>query len=251
LRKPAHHPEGVGVNLVNYGAFYFNGGEIYDNSVANAGGGVGNSWHSFTYMTGGIIRDNRGWEVAGVKNNGLFIMRDGTISGNNGSYGGGVYASEGRFIMEGGEIINNESSTTGAGVLVKEYFLMYGGRISSNTAGEYGGGVYISSTGSFAMSGGTIEGNTASRADTGTIYFGAENTSSLDRGTAFYGTRDGDYDVILPDGYWDPPDAGPDDTREFIVTSTIGPYKDDTKIEVITVDGKGQLLINGVPPATE
>jgi hypothetical protein len=252
--KPGHDPSKVVNDPANKQGFYFHGGEIYDNSVANAGGGVANSWHSFTYMTGGIISDNRGWEVAGVKNYGLFIMRGGTITRNNGSYGGGVYASEGRFIMEGGEIINNESSTTGAGVLVKEYFLMYGGRISGNTAGEYGGGVYINSTGSFAMSGGIIEGNTASRADTGTIYFGAENTTSLARGTAFYGTRDGDYDVILPHGYWDPPNEGPDDTREFIVTSTIGPYKDDTKIEVRTGnDGKGELWVNNdlVPLATE
>jgi hypothetical protein len=256
-RKPDNPPKGIpghDESLVvndpaNKQGFYFHGGEIYDNSVANAGGGVANSWHSFTYMTGGIISDNRGWEVAGVKNYGLFIMRGGTITRNNGSYGGGVYAAEGRFIMEGGEIINNESSTTGAGVLVKEYFLMYGGRISGNTAGEYGGGVYITSTGSFAMSGGIIEGNTASRADTGTIYFGAENTSSLDRGTAFYGTRDGDYDVILPHGYWER-DGDDTTTDEFIVTSYMGPYPDETKIEVRT---GGELWVNdnSVPLPTE
>jgi uncharacterized repeat protein (TIGR02543 family) len=217
--------------------FYMYGGEIYSNGCSNSGGGIYNTWGSYTYMAGGTVYGNTGWVVAGVHNFGLFVMKDGIITGNKGSYGGGVFAGEGRFVMEGGQIVNNEASMSGGGVTVAEYFLMFGGTISGNSTSEYGGGVLIQTTGQFSMSGGTIEGNTADRDGTGTIYFLQNNTVDTDaKGTAFYGIRDGDYDAIIPHGYTtkeiDEDTGLPTDTDVFIITSDINPYGDGIKIEI-------------------
>jgi hypothetical protein len=70
---------------------------------------------------------------SGVMVCGVFNMTGGTIKGNTGKYGGGVY------IDNGGT------------------FAMSGGLISGNTATVFGGGIYISSGGTFIKTGGTVD----------------------------------------------------------------------------------------------
>jgi predicted outer membrane repeat protein len=92
---------------------------------------------------------------------GTLELRNGTISGNTTTSGGGVYVNtEGTFTMSGGEISGNTASDSGGGVYVRETFTMSGGKISGNTGP--GGGVYVYDSATFTMSGGKISGNTGS-----------------------------------------------------------------------------------------
>ena len=121
--------------------------------VVTVGGG------EFKMNVGSTITGNGD---CGVYNESSFTMSGGTISGNNSSYGGGVYVRSGSFTMSGGTISNN-SASKGGGVYVNERssFTMSGGTISNNSASK-GGGVYAEGLMTdFAMRGGIIAGNTA------------------------------------------------------------------------------------------
>ena len=90
-------------------------------------------------------------------------MYEGTISGNTGLYGGGIYNSSGTFQMYKGTISGNTGSMYGGGICNNRgNFQMYEGTIFGNT-GIYGGGVN-SIGGTFNMYGGTITGNIGSTA---------------------------------------------------------------------------------------
>jgi len=118
-----------------------------------------------------------------VNKDGLFIMKNGSVVGNNTanypiistdlfSLGGGVKVF-GSFLMEGGSISNNRivspnssQSAQGSGVFVYRdgLFTMNGGEIINNTfIGEAGwsGGGGVTVSGTFTMNGGNISGNTA------------------------------------------------------------------------------------------
>ena len=103
--------------------------------------------------------------------NGTFKMTGGTIVGNDGFLGGGVYmVNDSTFEMSGGEISGN-TARDGGGVYINTHctFTQSGGEISGNTAADDGGGVCISSYSTFEMSGGKITGNTAA-SDGGGVY---------------------------------------------------------------------------------
>ena len=104
--------------------------------------------------------------------NGTFKMTGGTIVGNDGFLGGGVYmVNDSTFEMSGGEISGNTAADDGGGVYINTHctFTQSGGEISGNTAADDGGGVCISSYSKFEMSGGKITGNTAA-SDGGGVY---------------------------------------------------------------------------------
>jgi len=106
-------------------------------------------------MNGGGISDNISSIYGGGVNmeGGIFIMSNGTISGNN---GGGVVS--GTFTMNNGTISGNN----GIGVNARITFTMNSGTISGNN----GGGVM---SGTFTMSNGTISGNNGSGVSSGTF----------------------------------------------------------------------------------
>ncbi|MCR5178323.1 MAG: hypothetical protein K6C95_05000, partial [Lachnospiraceae bacterium] len=130
-------------------------------------------------MTGGTISGNEATWGGGVYvvRGGTFSMTGGTISGNEASQGGGVYvSSSGKFNMTGGTISGNEA-IQGGGVCVSSSgtFNMTGGTISGNEAFQ-GGGVCVSSSGTFSMTGGAITGNNG-RLEGGGVY--CQNSSSV------------------------------------------------------------------------
>jgi hypothetical protein len=134
--------QGGGVS-VNGGTFLMTGGKITANTVQQ-GGGVwisNNSSSSFT-MEGGEISYNFANEYGG---------------------GGGVYvAGSASFTMSGSSSILSNRTTgsgsngSGGGVKVNGTFTMSSGQISANSAAADGDGVYISSTGTFNMSGSAV-----------------------------------------------------------------------------------------------
>jgi len=104
-------------------------------------------------MNGGNISGNGGHGV--WLRRGTFTMNEGTIFGNNGC---GVVVNGGTsFTMRNGTISGNTSSN-GGGVWVDGTFIMRGGTITGNTAREYGGGVYVANYDNFTKTGGTITG---------------------------------------------------------------------------------------------
>lgn len=164
--------------LVN-GEAVMTGGEISGNTYSGTngnGGGVYVNSGTFT-MTGGGILVNTSNNGGGVYvNGGTFTMAGGKINENISNYGGGVSINNGStFIMSGGEISENSVNSNGNGGGVNVYngsFTMSGGTISLNYA-KSGGGVYVTSSGTFSKTGGTIYGtddpltNAASNDDNG------------------------------------------------------------------------------------
>ncbi|MDR2446545.1 MAG: hypothetical protein LBD58_04550, partial [Treponema sp.] len=148
------------------------GGTISDNYVANSGGGAGvylwpssntNNLSAFI-MNGGIITANiaegRGAGVLAHGSN--FTLNGGTISDNIARYGGGVYSNNNTYYPYEGA-----PST----ITIEGIFAMSGGSVSGNTADSYGGGVYVYSGGAFAkQSGGAIYGSDASGSLKNTAY---------------------------------------------------------------------------------
>ena len=112
---------------------------------------------------------------------GTFMMHGGSISGNSGSavkdatLGGGVHMAGGTFIMEGGTISGNDASSGGGVCVENGDFVMRGGEISGNTADSttktYGGGVYVKG-GTFTMEGGKISGHSEYRYGSGVAVTG-------------------------------------------------------------------------------
>jgi len=168
------------------------GAKIFGNTVSSSapypdmdsyGGGVSVKEDGIFIMNGGEISGNtadRGEVIGGgvyVYRNGIFTMNDGEISGNNARYGGGVYV-KGAFTMNGGKISGNTASSSGGGsgggVSMDMYgtFTMNGGEISGNISKYRGGGVYVEndSKGMFTMNGGNISGNTVSTGGGGGVY---------------------------------------------------------------------------------
>ncbi|AEF85920.1 putative extracellular nuclease [Treponema primitia ZAS-2] len=162
---------GGGVYMTG-GGFIMNGGTISGNQAASSGGGVSVPGGVFT-LDGGTISANTvddglsgglggGVSVTtGLTTWGKFVMKTGSIGGNQAtSSGGGVYVKglNTDFTMEGGTISGN-TAPNGGGVYAGSWFTMEGGSISVNIASASGGGVYVKEI--FTLTGGTITGNTA------------------------------------------------------------------------------------------
>jgi len=142
---------------------------------------------------------------------GSFTMNGGDISGNTGTFGGGVFVDAGySFTMNGGTI-NNNTARKGGGVYVDGAFTMTSGRyvdgtfiktnatISGNKSngngygdGEgCGAGVFVWA-GSFEMKGGTIEKNTASNVGGGVYIFGTKGGTFNKTGSSIINGSSGD-----------------------------------------------------------
>jgi len=169
-------PMGAGVYTTNTTGFTLNGGTISNNEASASAGGGG-----------------------GVCAAGTFVMANGTISGNIGKFGGGIWNYRGNTSIIGGTITANKAEL-GAGLCVytDDYTAsavtssMSGGSITANIGtiytgtASFGGGVYIGEHCKFTMSGGTNSANTAvygggvyinKKTDGATVYVGEFNIS--------------------------------------------------------------------------
>ena len=186
-----------GTVLLDSGAtMTMTGGSISGNSAKdqlNSSAGVTVCEGASFTMKGGEISNNTAFRGAGVlvfggmntstyssSSPATFIMKDGSISGNEvrdfsdgwssdgpRAAGGGVYVQENaEFIMNGGSISNNTSTHQGGGVATQcengdgGIFTMNNGTISGNSAVN-GGGIYSYSK-AVTLNAGHIENNTAS-----------------------------------------------------------------------------------------
>ena len=179
-------------NSTQYGGAVFNlsGGEITiknstinNNSVAGAvdpsGGGIAN--YGTMTIENSTIKSNTAQTGGGIYNGvgGTLTFESGSVSANtaSGSNGGGGVYNKGTFIMKGGSISGNEATSElglGGGVSNFGTFTMEAGTIggSSESGGNkaisgsnsMGGGIYNEgASSSFNMQGGSIAYNSASK----------------------------------------------------------------------------------------
>jgi hypothetical protein len=106
-------------------------------------------------------------------------------------------------IKAGAKITGNTGYASGGGVYVSSSgtFTMSGGNISGNTASSFGGGVYVSSSGTFTMNGGNICGNTASSFGGG-VYVSSSGTSTMSGGEISGNTASSSGDRVYVDYYY-------------------------------------------------
>ena len=175
----------AGTNTYPKASFIMKDGSIHDNVVVAGAVYLPVAFGGFPQefrMEGGSITNNKG--ITGVNNsgNGIFLrdgtvtMTGGTISGNSGMHGGGVYVQDyGRFTMSGGTITDNTAlggtengkafDGYGGGILVRDEkgasVTINGGTISGNHA-KRGGGICAWGNSQLTITGGTISGNEAS-----------------------------------------------------------------------------------------
>jgi len=154
--------------------------------------------------TGIITGGNRDYgSVISARDNAVFSLYGGTITGNTNKIDGTVYIARGTFNMYGGVITGNYSEVGGAlclaeakdggvstanlcgGVIEKNEAVRGGGvyaydgsvvnlagtRIDNNKAAKYGGGIYLKPAGSFTMTAGSVDNNQAAEFGGG-IYAG-------------------------------------------------------------------------------
>jgi predicted outer membrane repeat protein len=169
--------DGGGVNVDTSSAhFTMNGGEITGNFASSGGPGVWVGRAARFTLNNGLINGNIGEQSVVVWHNGTnFEMHGGRISGTVNPDGtrisSGVQVKENAvFTMTAGEISGNRMALTGGGVRVEGgTFNMSGSAvIKGNAVSDTGGGVYVTNyfalNGRFTMSGGTIYGSGASAA---------------------------------------------------------------------------------------
>jgi hypothetical protein len=156
--------------IYSLGDVIMNGGLVSENSSRSldCGGIYIGPNRAFT-MNGGTISKNEGGFGGGILLDfGVhFILNDGLIESNKGGSGGGICSFENTVVeIKGGVIRDNYSGRAGGGILGEMYatagnvpaqITISGGVISGNSAVSDGGGV----NGIITISGGVISGNSA------------------------------------------------------------------------------------------
>lgn len=144
------------------------------NNTSQYGGGIYITSGNLTIAGGNINVNTASDDGGGIYlNEGNLTLNGGRIQDNIANHGGGIFLDHGNIYINGGYIQNNKSNNLGGGISVKPCGTGYTGNltitggeiiyneISSNSNDGYGGGVYFEGTGTFTMTGGTIEGNKA------------------------------------------------------------------------------------------
>ena len=222
-KKNNGHPTGV---YNNGGTFNMNGGSITGNAAL---------WQD----NDSLLRINNG---GGVYNSGTFNMTAGTISDNNGNYGGGVYNCGGTFNMSGGTITGNTGCCGGGVANTSVAFTMTGGKIIGNTVGDNGGGVWNSGT--FSVSGNVkITGNKKGGTFENGILTGGENDNVYVESYDYYGNNH----PIKSEGLKSGASVGINGTDNKTVvtgtTSTDGFFSDNTAYELVSNENNGLKLV--------
>lgn len=174
-----NNASGNGGGIISNGTITMNGGSITGNYSGWDGGGV-NSRATFNF-NGGAIQNNTAYWLGGNihvqavdninnKQSVFTVTSKNPISGGKaeGSGGGGVcvYGTGAKLILNDGTSVKDNTAPTGGGINGNAAIEMHNATISGNKAtSNNGGGIELFSdqygTGSFKMTSGTIENNTA------------------------------------------------------------------------------------------
>lgn len=174
-----NNASGNGGGIINNGTVTMNGGSITGNYSGWDGGGV-NSRATFNFNSGAIQNNTAYWLGGNIhvqavdninnKQSVFTVTSKNPISGGKaeGSGGGGVcvYGTGAKLILNDGTSVKDNTAPTGGGINGNAAVEMKNATISENKAtSNNGGGIELFSdqygTGSFKMTSGTIENNTA------------------------------------------------------------------------------------------
>lgn len=174
-----NNASGNGGGIINNGTVTMNGGSITGNYSGWDGGGV-NSRATFNFNSGAIQNNTAYWLGGNIhvqavdninnKQSVFTVTSKNPISGGKaeGSGGGGVcvYGTGAKLILNDGTSVKDNTAPTGGGINGNAAVEMKNATISGNKAtSNNGGGIELFSdqygTGSFKMTSGTIENNTA------------------------------------------------------------------------------------------
>ena len=186
---------GAGVYVAEGGSLTLEAGAISGSGSTSKsyGGGVYVAAGATFTMSGGSVSGNTAnygggvYVAAGAE----FTMSGGSVSGNTAGYGGGVYvASGGTVTMSGSSAISDNKATSGAGggafLQSSVTFTMSGSSaVSGNTAASYGGGISCKASGAVITisDSSAISDNKATSGDGGGIYLYGENTLTISGGS--------------------------------------------------------------------
>jgi hypothetical protein len=131
---------------------------VVQGNIGQTGGGL--------YVEGDLvledstIRDNSAGDAAGARVDGLATVTRSSITGNQATSTGGLYASGGGLVMTQSAVTGNESGGGGGGIRASGSPLAIGdSTISSNTTDDVGGGMLAESAVTLTRS--TLDGNQA------------------------------------------------------------------------------------------
>lgn len=162
---------GGGIYVLS-GSLTLLGGTVAGNSAEKGGGIFVNSSAAFTMTGGSIVYNAAGSQGGGImaNSNKASTVSGGTIAHNTAIFGGGLYVGKNTVQLENTVIMGNIASENGGGIYVYNSgsIAMSGGEIAGNSAGYEGGGAYVGG-GSFTVSDGEICGNTASHGGGGIL----------------------------------------------------------------------------------
>lgn len=159
-------------------------GTITDCSAENGGA---------VYMTAGTFTLSGGGAITGCKataSGGAIYLGGGTVYINGGSVdhntavdGGGIYLGGGTLNVTDGDIKENTATNNGGGAYVnaaseEDGVFVSGGEITGNVAAANGGGVAVNN-GAYKMTGGAVDGNTATTGRGGGIYVASSGVDVL------------------------------------------------------------------------
>ncbi|MDR0910645.1 MAG: hypothetical protein LBM77_12880 [Spirochaetaceae bacterium] len=158
--NPSYYGACGGGVCIEYGcSFEMNAGLIENNLAEGFGGGIFVSNGGSFIMNGGTIKNN----IAKKDGGGLWgdcLIRNGSISSNQATRGGGIYSNTRNRIING--TISDNQAEYGAGIYIEDdRFTASGGKIENNSAEFVGGGIYIRSGALLVQDGSTIINNIA------------------------------------------------------------------------------------------
>lgn len=144
----------TGYGLENSGTTVLNGNlDVHSNGKAGIINGGG---HKLT-MSRGNVRENA---LRGIVNRGIFELKGGSITGNRGTAGAGIYNNEDAALnISGGIISGNTGTGSGAGLYNCGAVTITGGSIAGNSSGTNGGGIFNEISGNISLNGGFLYGN--------------------------------------------------------------------------------------------
>lgn len=171
-------------------------GNVYDESVSEAGGSVLRLSGTVTVTSSAV--DDEGEAVAGTitggvaaYGGGIYIEDDAdvtlenvVITGNSAENGGGVYMAGGSLVIEDGTCISGNEATGSGYDEETDSYTFYISELDDEeyTAGfACGGGIYVGGAGTLVMNGGEVSGNSATRG--GGVYVGQDASFTLNDGS--------------------------------------------------------------------
>ena len=159
-------------------------------------------WDSVNYSGGGAIA------CAGDTNRGELLVRDSTLTGNNGDLGGAFSLQKCDATFDSVTMDDNSATYGGAGFVNDSTVEFDGCLVESNSATDHGGAIYIYESAVSCDGSGGDYGFSDNSALVGEAIYSSDSTSTLDVSRCDFGVvldanDSGDVDLVWNGGYYE------------------------------------------------